>query len=276
MQRSVQPLGATSLGPGLKSCRSTLACLAVCFFFLIFSMVFSTYKHRLFFFSSFHTKSHAQLPVRIWLTSKWILKKPTGFISPRYPHDLTKISSENPSGYGRPYFFFPRSYPYQYFDLVLHLSQNAPCKTGGFLVDVTDRWIPCCFSVAVSTRAFQLGSNTFQFFSHYILHCLLHLFPPGGDGLTTARVTLRAVYLPPKKNGRFFSLKIFPRYCWWTKILAYQFISKTSQFSFGFLSIPNGAKFLKIPSDLTSFLKLQDLNKRGAEPLRIPKQQPAW
>lgn len=46
----VQPTTATSLGPGLKSCRSTLACLAVCFFLLIFSMVFSTYKHRLFFF----------------------------------------------------------------------------------------------------------------------------------------------------------------------------------------------------------------------------------
>ena len=148
-------------------------------------------------FSSFHTTSHAQLPVRIWLTSKCIPKKPTGFISPRPDQNIQRKSL----GIRQPYFFFPRSYPYQHFDLVLHLNQNARSKP----VDSGPRGVSqigesSCFSVAVSTRAFQLGSNTFQFFSHYILHCLLHLFPPGGDGLTTARVFFEPC-TPPKKNS---------------------------------------------------------------------------
>lgn len=75
-------------------------------------------------FSSFHTTSHAQLPVRIWLTSKCIPKKPTGFISPRPDQNIQRKSL----GIRRPCFFFPRSYPYQHFDLVLHLSQNARSK----------------------------------------------------------------------------------------------------------------------------------------------------
>lgn len=51
--------------------------------------------------------------------------------------------------------------------------------------------------------------------------------------LDNCKSFLRAVYPPPKKKT-IFEFEIFPRYCWWTKILAYQFISKTSQFSFGF------------------------------------------
>lgn len=146
----VQPTTATSLGPGLKSCRSTLACLAVCFFLLIFSMVFSTYKHRLFFFE-FHTKSHAQLPVRIWLTSKCIPKKPTGFISPRYPDDLTKISSENPSGYGGlTSFSRGRIHISTLISFFTSAKTHGPNRWIPVLVGVTDIGESSCFSVAVS------------------------------------------------------------------------------------------------------------------------------
>lgn len=177
----VQPTTATSLGPGLKSCRSTLACLAVCFFLLIFSMVFSTYKHRLFFFrvsykepcaTSCENLAHFKMHPK---KTNWV-HIPT--ISRRPDQNIQRKSL----GIRRPYFFFPRSYPYQHFDLVLHLSQNArskpvdsgPCGCHRY------RWVQLFLRCCVS-GAFQLGSNTFQFFSHYILHCLLHLFPPGSD-----------------------------------------------------------------------------------------------
>ena len=42
-------------------------------------------------------------------------------ISPRPDQNIQRKSL----GIRRPCFFFPRSYPYQHFDLVLHLNQNA-------------------------------------------------------------------------------------------------------------------------------------------------------
>ena len=98
-------------------------------------------------FSSFHTTSHAQLPVRIWLTSKCIPKKPTGFISPRPDQNIQRKSL----GIRRPCFFFP-----EVVSISALWSRSSPqpkrtVQTGGFLVGVTNRWVESsCFSVAVS------------------------------------------------------------------------------------------------------------------------------
>lgn len=91
----VQPLTATSLGPGLKSCRSTLACLAVCFFLLIFSMVFNTYKHG----GCFRVFTQRAMRNFLWESGSLQNASQKNQLG-SYPHDLTKISSENPSGYG--------------------------------------------------------------------------------------------------------------------------------------------------------------------------------